>query len=389
MVRRHPKLSKSNSFFLFGPRGSGKTTLIKERYQSENNLFIDLLDEKMESRYWSDPDLLFNDVSRIKKGWVIIDEVQKIPKLLDIVHKSIEAYKTKFILTGSSSRKLKRGGANLLAGRAFLYHLFPLTYLELKEKFDLNFTLQWGALPKIFQFDSDKDRRDFLISYTKTYLKEEIIAEQIIRNIDGFRSFLEVAAQMNGKTLNFLKISRECGVDSKTVNSYFQILEDTLVGFWVPGFHKSIRKAQKIQPKFYFFDLGVLRALEGTLESKPISGTSVYGQYFESFVINEILRYNSYTQKDYRISHYQTSTGQEIDLILSKGTQDILIEIKSTQQIDRVEVEKFARISKGFKKSSSYFISQDKVISEIEGVRCMPWQNAIEEIFELSNFLDN
>lgn len=387
MVKRHTKLTKSNSFFLFGPRGSGKSTLIKTLFQSGDNLFIDLLDEKMESRYWRDPDLLFNDVAQIKKGWVIIDEVQKIPKLLDVVHKSIEFYNTKFILTGSSARKLKRGGANLLAGRAFLYHLFPLTFLELKEQFDLNFVIQWGSLPKIFQFTDDNDRRDFLISYTKTYLKEEIIAEQIIRNVEGFRSFLEVAAQMNGKSLNFLKISRECGVDSKTVHSYFQILEDTLVGFWVPGFHKSVRKAQKAQPKFYFFDLGVLRALDGNLDSKPIAGTSFYGQYFESFVVNEIFRYNSYTQKDFHISHYQTSTGQEIDLILSKGMQNILIEIKSTRQIDRVEVEKFARISTGFKKSRRYFLSQDTVISEIEGVRCTPWQVAIKEIFELDKFL--
>lgn len=384
MVKRYPKLSNSNSFFLFGPRGAGKSTLVKERFQDERNLFIDLLDEKTESRYWNDPDLLFNDVSRIKNAWVIIDEVQKIPKLLDLVHKSIETYKTKFILTGSSARKLKRGGANLLAGRAFLYYLYPLTYLELKKQFDLNFVIQWGSLPKIFQFDSFDEKRDFLISYTKTYLKEEIIAEQIIRNVDGFRSFLEIAAQMNGKALNFLKIGRECGIDSKTVTSYFQILEDTLVGFWVPGYHRSVRKAQKIQPKFYFFDLGILRALEGTLDSKPIPGTSMYGQYFESFVINEIFRFNSYTQKDFRISHYQTSTGQEIDLILSKGLQDILIEIKSTKQIDRVEVEKFARISSAFKKSKRYYLSQDEMISEIEGVRCMPWHKAIEEIFQLA-----
>lgn len=385
MVRRYPKLSNSNSFFLFGPRGAGKSTLIKERYSSPNNLYIDLLDEKTESRYWNDPDLLFHDVARIKNAWVIIDEVQKIPKLLDLVHKSIETHKTKFILTGSSARKLKRGGANLLAGRAFLYYLYPLTYLELKKDFDLSFVLHWGSLPKIFQFDSFDERRDFLLSYTKTYLKEEIIAEQIIRNIDGFRSFLEVAAQMNGKTLNFLKIGRESGIDSKTVNSYFQILEDTLVGFWVPGYHRSIRKAQKIQPKFYFFDLGILRALEGTLESKPVPGTSMYGQYFESFVVNEIFRFNSYTQKDFRISHYQTSTGQEIDLILSKGLQDILIEIKSTKQIDRVEVEKFARISSGFKKATRYLLSQDEVITEIEGVKCMPWHKGIEEIFKIKD----
>ena len=387
MFHRYAKLSKSNSFFLFGARGSGKSTLIKDRYLKPDTLLIDLLDERSESRYWNDPDLLLADIkahqSSNKGAWVIIDEVQKIPKLLDLVHKAIEEHKTKFVLTGSSACKLKRGGANLLAGRAFLFYLFPLTYLELGEKFDLQQVLSWGSLPKVFQFKSNDDKINYLLSYAKTYLKEEIISEQIIRNIDGFRGFLEVAAQMNGKALNFSKIGRDCGVDSKTVMSFYQVLEDTLMGFWLPGYHKSVRKAQKLQPKFFLFDLGVQRALEGSLDSPPVPGTSLYGQYFESFVINEIFRINSYSQKDFRMSHYQTSTGQEIDLILSKGMKDLLVEIKSTSKIDRVDVEKMARITAGFKNSKKYFISQDSRASVISDVHCFHWQDFIKEIFRV------
>lgn len=381
MFQRIAKLSKSNSFFLFGPRGCGKSTLIKELYLNANSLLIDLLKDETESRYWSNPDLLLADVKSYKKGWVIIDEVQKNSKLLDLVHKSIEDDKIKYVLTGSSARKLKRGGANLLAGRAFLYYLFPLTHKELDKKFDLQEVLSWGALPKIFHYKSDADKKEYLKSYAKTYLKEEIISEQIIRNVEGFRNFLDVAAQMNGKALNFSKISRECGVDHKTVASFYQILEDTLMGFILPAYHKSVRKAQKLQPKFYFFDLGVQRALEGSLDSKPVTGTSLYGQYFEAFVINEIYRFNSYSGKDFRLSHYQTSTGQEIDLILSKGMKDILVEIKSTRSVDPVEVEKVANISKGFKNAKIYYISQDTIASEIAGIHCRHWKDFIDEVF--------
>jgi predicted AAA+ superfamily ATPase len=380
MFLRIAKLSKSHSFFLFGPRGSGKSTLIQNRFSLGSSIYIDLLKAENENRYRKNPDLLLNDVKAHKNKWIIIDEVQKIPKLLDLVHVAIEEYKSKFILTGSSARKLKRGGANLLAGRAFLFYLFPLTHVELADQFHLQDVLCWGSLPKIFELD-DVDKKNFLVSYVQTYLKEEIISEQIIRNVEGFRNFLDVAAQMNGRALNFSKISRECGVDSKTVISYYQILEDTLMGFFLNGYHNSIRKAQKAQPKFYFFDLGVVRTLEGSLDSEPVPKTSVYGNYFECFVVNEVFRFNSYSGKDYKLSQYQTSTGQEIDLILSKGVKTILIEIKSTNKIDSTEVIKFSRISEGFKNAKRYFVSQDKMRSEIENVTCLHWKDFIKEIF--------
>ncbi len=372
---------------MFGPRGSGKSTLMRDLFIGQNILYIDLLTDVDESRYSRNPDLLYTDAIAKKYDWVVIDEVQKLPKLLDIVHKAIEEKKIRFALTGSSARKLKRDGSNLLAGRAFVYNLFPFSCLELKDNFNLSDFLQWGSLPKIFSYDNKEDKKMFLNSYVRTYLKEEILIEQLVRNIDGFRDFLEIAAQMNGKELNFSKISRECGIDSKTVKEYFQILEDTLIGFWVPGFHQSVRKAQKFQPKFYFFDLGVLRSLDGSLDSPPVPGTSIYGQYFESFLINEIYRLNIYSQKNLKISHYQTTTGGEIDLVLSKGLKKYLIEIKSTKAIDAQEVHEFERLAKAFNSSEKYFISQDPKPSKIGDVRCLHYLDFLKEFFNFDSLL--
>lgn len=381
MFQRLSKLSKTNSFFLFGARGTGKSTLIADRFRGKNCLYLDLLEDRVESRYGGDPDLLLHDVAAGNYDWVVLDEIQKVPKLLDVVHQIIVQKKQKFVLTGSSARKLKRGGGNLLAGRAFLFHLFPLTARELGKVFDLQEVLTWGSLPNIFSHESAEDKKNYLRSYARTYLREEILVEQLVRNVNGFRGFLEVAAQMNGKSINFSKIARDSGVDSKTVTSFFQILEDTLLGFWLPGFHRSVRKAQKLQPKFFIFDLGIQRALEGSLDSAPVPGTSAYGYCFETWLITEIHRMNSYSEKDFRMSHYQTATGQEIDLILSRGTKDHLIEIKSTNNIDPVEVRHLALLAKAFKGASVFYLSQDKIPSLIDGVRCLHWQDFLEEFF--------
>lgn len=340
--------------------------------------------DEAESRYKKNPDLLIADIKALgSKEWIVIDEVQKIPKLLDLVHKLIVERKIKFALTGSSSRKLKREGANLLAGRAFVQNLFPLTFFELNEKFNLNEVLKWGSMPQIYSYDNETDKKLFLNSYIKTYLKEEIILEQLVRNVEGFRDFLEIAAQMNGRTINLSKIAREASIDSKTVKEYFQILEDTLIGFWVPGYHKSVRKAQTFQSKFYLFDVGIQRAIEGSLDSPPVPGTSAYGQYFENYFFTEVFRFNEYSQKNYKISHYNTSTGQEIDLILSKGRKTMAIEIKSREGLDPVSVREFSRRADAIPDAQKYWVSLDKTSSEIEGVRCLFYQNFLKEVFEL------
>jgi predicted AAA+ superfamily ATPase len=190
-------------------------------------------------------------------------------------------------LTSSSARKLKRGSANLLAGRAFTYKLFPLTHLELAKQFDLNQALTYGTLPKLLEYEDNNDKVEFLRSYTQTYLREEIQIEQLVRRLNPFRDFLELAAQNNGEILNYTKISRDIGVDHKTVANYYQILEDTLVGFYLPPFHKSVRKRQLESPKFYLFDTGVKRALERSFNIPLNKRSYAYGKAFEHFVILE------------------------------------------------------------------------------------------------------
>ncbi|MBF0205400.1 MAG: ATP-binding protein [Oligoflexia bacterium] len=375
----------SQSFFLFGARGTGKSTFLKQQFPLGGDAYvIDLLDSEQEDLYARNPKHLANKLASMKvpPEWVFIDEVQRIPRLLDLVHKLIEEKNQKFILSGSSARKLKRGGANLLAGRAFVNYLFPMTEQELGEAFDLDFVLRWGSLPKIFSFKDDQERKAYLRAYALTYIKEEIQMEQIVRQLDPFRSFLDVAAQINGRIINCSNIANDVGVDSKTVSNYYQILEETWIGFYLPHFHLSVRKSQKIHPKFYFFDLGVCSTLAGSIDSKPTPSTSSYGQLFEQFFICEIFRLNQYTQKDYRLSFYATKNGAEIDLILSKGRKHILVKIKSSSKIDEGEVNKLARIAAEFPTPNEiFYVSQFPEEIKIDQVICCHWRSFLNKMF--------
>ncbi|MBX7113863.1 MAG: AAA family ATPase [Myxococcaceae bacterium] len=377
MFHRLIKPSFSNSFFLFGARGTGKTTWLEGHLPGAH--VIDLLEDRWETRYQRSADQLKADLEALhpRPEWVVIDEVQKVPKLLDTVHQLIEKKRWRFALTGSSARKLKRGGANLLAGRAFEYRLFPLTSVELGKNFVLDDVLNWGSLPKIFSLDA-LDRADFLRAYASTYLREEILQEQLVRNGVAFRQFLEVAAQENGKTLNFTKIGRDVGVDVKTAQTFFQILEDTLVGFFLPAFHRSTRKSVRQQPKFYLFDLGVKRALQSALNEQLTPRTSGYGDAFEHFVIGEVLRLNHYARSDWNLFYYQTHAGGALDLVLHRGKRTVAVEIKSTDRVDEVEVRRMARVAEGIRSTQRFFVSNDTVASEREGVRCVHWRSFLE-----------
>ena len=224
---------------------------------------MDLLDSSVKERFLRNPSEFYAIVQAFppETRHVVIDEIQKVPKLLDEVHRLIEETDKIFILTGSSAQKLKHGGANLLAGRAFVYHLFSLSCFELKDQFNLDQALRWGTLPKIFSLKEDAEKNEFLRAYSDTYLKEEIWNEQVIRKLQPFRRFLEVAAQCNGKIINYAHIARDVGVDGKTIKEYFCILEDTMIGFFLEPFHHSFRKRLVEKPKFYFFDPGVVRSL--------------------------------------------------------------------------------------------------------------------------------
>ena len=383
MFKRTIKLKTTNSHFLFGPRGTGKTTLLKSLYQEEKVLYIDLLSPVEEDIFARKPDELEQRISAIPGSCkqVIIDEIQKVPKLLDVIHGLIENTNIQFILTGSSARKLKRGGSNLLAGRAFVFNLFALTHHEIGKSFNLIKALRWGTLPRIYQLSKSTDKAEFLKAYVLTYLNEEIKAEQIIRKLDPFRQFLEVAAQSNAKIINYSKIADDVGVDIKTIQSYFSILEDTLIGIILPAFHKSVRKRQMSNPKFYLFDTGAKRALERTLTVDIQEGTYEFGNLFETFIINEIIRLNSYARKDWQFYYLKTGGGVEVDIVIERpGKPLALIEIKSASSISRRDIKGLQQISRDLKPCCAYCFSRDIHRKKIDDVMCLPWEKGIKEL---------
>ena len=389
MIQRMVKCSKIKSFFLFGGRAVGKSVYLQnqwsKKFKKDEIFWVDLLEPEMERELSLRPSRLIEQIDALKKipKFIVIDEIQKIPKLLDVVHQLIQSRNLKFALTGSSVRKLKYGSANLLAGRAFLYKLFPLTFLELKNEFDLDQVLQFGSLPEIFNLKSRKDKIRYLNTYVHTYLKEEIISEQLIRNIEPFRHFLEVAGQCNGTILNHSKIAREAGIDYKNSQRYFEILEDTLLGFHIPFFSMSIRKQQSKASKFYLFDLGVARALAGLLNVKIQPSIYSFGNCFEHLVITEIHRLNEYLEAHYKLSYFHSKNGLEIDLILQKGQENILIEIKSKNKVIPDDLRHLRVIKKDIPKAKCFVLSLDEVNRKKDGISILHWQTGIKRIFKL------
>lgn len=372
-----------NSFFLFGPRGTGKTTFLKRIFENHQPLWLDLLDPKTEDRYARNPDTLIQEIdgSSGKVDWVVIDEVQKLPKLLDAVHLLIEKRRVKFALTGSSARKLRKGAANLLGGRAHVFNLFPLTALEWGGNFDLGAALRWGALPAVATFKEEAVKKEFLRAYALTYLKEEIWSEHIIRRLDPFRRFLEIAAQMNGAIINYDNIAKDIGADLKTVQSYYEILEDTLVGILLDPFHHSLRKRQRKNPKFYFFDTGVKNALERTLDQPLLAGSYAFGQAFEHFILLEAHRLNSYRRKDFRFSYLRTKDDAEIDLIIERpGLPAALVEIKSTDRVKEKDTRTLDRFLKDFGNAEAFCLSRDPIAKKIGSVSVLPWEQGLGEL---------
>ena len=384
-------LKTKRSFFLFGPRGTGKSTLLRKHFpESAKVLWINLLQAEVEDRYRSDPGLLTQLVSQKKPKIIIIDEVQKVPELLDEVHHLIESTKVQFVLSGSSARKLKRGGANLLAGRASAFYLDALSVFELGKFFKLQDTLELGCLPYLAVGPKGKntlkksDKIDFLRSYVLTYLKEEILVEQLIRKVRPFRAFLEVAAQMNGKIIEPTKIGKDIAVDEKTVAEYFSILEDTLVGFLLYPYHRSIRKKQGKKPKFYWFDSGVKRALDGTLEVNLAPQTSAFGEAFEHLVILEAVKRARQFSPDTKFSFFRTSDGQqEVDLIIESPNRKVaLIEIKSSKKLVGNDAAKtLLHLKDDFVKPECFVLSLDPIERSSEGISYLHWENGLDYLF--------
>lgn len=317
-----------SSILLLGPRGTGKSTWIRQNFP--NSIIYDLLDTSESLRLSKEPHLLHQELAHLKENtWVVIDEIQKVPALLDEVHRLIEDRHLRFVLSGSSARKLKRGGPNLLAGRARMTELFPLVSAEVNFQLPLPNVLQYGMLPLAY---TSEDSQSYLRTYAETYLQEEIKAEALTRNIGSFSRFLEIAARQNGQITNVAGIARDAQVARQTVHGYFDILVDTLIGYWLYPWKLKRATKQTAHPKFYFFDAGVARALSGRLPYPPFQ--EELGSLLETFILHEVRAYLSYSKLYYPIHYWSSHYGVEVDLFCETKEGYLAMEIKSTSRWD-------------------------------------------------------
>ncbi len=379
--REIPFRNFKSSLFLFGPRMTGKTHLLS---QLKTDAFYDLLDPHLEIHFRTHPQEFWEELSVLKPGSrVVIDEIQKLPVLLDYVQMGIDRKKMQFLLSGSSARKLKKRGANLLGGRALHFTLHPLTMKELGSHFCLSNVLNFGSLPLISTLLAEGEKKtavEQLKSYVITYIKEEIQAEAHVRHLDSFLRFLHVASQCNGQMIEFTNISRECAVHQNTVKEYYSLLEDTLIGHFIWPFNRSERK--KSRPKFYFFDCGVIKALQKRLTSQP--SPEELGFLFETWIVNELIRIRDYCRYEHRISLWRKGHWEIDFLIESAGKPLMAIECKSGRQIaNRKSVEAF---QKDFPKVPVIICSlQDKRKRKIgENLWLEPYKNVLSRYRNLS-----
>ncbi|MBI5098554.1 MAG: ATP-binding protein [Nitrospirae bacterium] len=318
MVNRALKLPANKSFFLFGPRQTGKTTLINSVFK-DKIYKINLLLSDQFFKYSKDPSLLRREVMEKRKSikHVFIDEVQRVPELLNEVQHLIDSTSLYFIMSGSSARKLKRGYANLLGGRAVQRFLFPFMWQEVSRKAQLIHFLRFGSLPPVFLAETESDKIDLLNAYVDIYLREEIQAEGIVRQIGAFSRFLDMAASQFGEIVNYSTVARECQQAVMTVKTYYEILVDTLIGFRLEPWRKSVRKRLSGHPKFYLFDNGVTNIINRY--DHAISDPNLLGRLFEQFIIIETIKWIKTSQKMIDLYYWRTNTGAEVDLLVERS----------------------------------------------------------------------
>jgi predicted AAA+ superfamily ATPase len=388
-IDRLLRLPDNNTFFLFGPRQTGKSTLLQQTYGDKRCLRYDLLNTETYTRLLSRPELLRMEVetamARGEGRRVLIDEIQRVPALLDEVHSLVETYKDlRFALSGSSARKLKRTHANMLGGRAWTLRLYPLTAHEIGPSFALADTLRFGALPSVVLSPDDTARSELLRSYVDTYIREEIEMEAQLRNLGAFLRFLPLVASENGAQVNFLNLARELSLSRDSVRSYYQILEDTLLGFFLLPFAKSVRKKIARHPKFYFFDCGVVRALQKKLSVPLIEESEEYGRAFEHFMIAEIIRLNDYLRLDLDISFYRTGSGSEVDCILTLPSGDFwAIEIKATKSPSSSQCAGLRSFRESFPKATCLLACRTPQPLQLGPFTAHPWQEVLQMIYDL------
>ena len=367
------------SIFLLGARQTGKSTLLRQLYPGAK--YYDLLLSDVYRSLLNRPSLIREELDaegisgRSQKSPVIIDEVQKIPELLDEVHWLIENRGIKFILCGSSARKLRRGHANLLGGRAVKRELKPLVFAEVPQ-ISLEKALTSGLLPRHYISDAPQE---LINTYVGSYLKEEIAAEALTRNLPAFSRFMEVAALSNGEIVNYLNIARECGVSAPTVKEYYQILCDTLIANELPAFAKRKKRRLIFAPKYYFFDVGLISVL--TRRGKVVHGTETFGRAFEHYMQMELVAHREYSGLRYLLSYWRTASQFEVDFVL--GDAEVAIEVKSSVLAKDQHLKGLRAFKEEHQSARCILVSLDKSARKTrDEIEIMPWAIFLEKLWD-------
>ena len=363
-----PALMKKKSHFLFGPRQTGKTSLI--RHTLKGVRVYDLLDTSIYLALSQNPGRIGQELTT-KDRLVVIDEIQRLPDLLNEVHRLIETRGIRFLLTGSSARKLRRGGVNLLGGRARTKYLHPLTYKELGDKFDLARAIERGLLPSIYFSD---DPRADLQAYAGSYLQEEILAEGATRNLPAFSRFLKVAALCNSQIVNFTNISNDAQVARTTVYEYFEILKDTLILYELPAWRKSKKRKPLASSKYYFFDVGVVSVLQGR-KFRP--GTPEFGEAFETYLVHELINYSDYVSGE-NLSYWRSTSGFEVDFIIGDHTA---VEVKAKENLSVSDLKPLRALSEEKKLKRYLCVSLEPRRRRFEDVMVLPYKDFLEALW--------
>ena len=360
IIQLHNELD--SSIFLFGARQTGKTTVLRQQFPDA--IFIDLLNTEVCERYRRRPTTLYETlIDKPEETLVIIDEIPEVPELLNEVHRLIVEKRLLFILCASSARKLKRKGHNTLGGRALPVYLYPLVSAEIPD-FDIDRAVTYGMIPSHYLA---RNPHRMLSAYIDVYLKEEIKEEALVRNLSSFHRFLEIAALSNGEMINYKNIAQECGVHATTVSSYFDILEDTLIGYRIPAYTKVMRRRLVQAPRFYFFDIGIANHLLHRKEL--VRGSIDYGHAFEHLVVQEVYAYLHYHHCDEHLSYWRTYTGIEVDLVI--GDAQVAIEIKSATEILPRHIKNLKIFAEEYPQSRRIIVSLDPFTRKIDDIECL------------------
>ena len=366
------KTIERKSLFLFGPRQTGKSFYLKHHF--ENALYYDLLKTDLFFRLVSNPSLLREEVLADNDDKIIIiDEIQKLPILLDEVHWLIEEYGRRFILTGSSARKLKYGASNLLGGRALTKHLYPLVSTEIID-YDLERIINFGSLPAIY--DSPEPVED-LEAYVGTYLKEEIQAEGVIRNLEKFAKFLNLASITNTEILNYTSIGSDLGLPAKTIREYFRILEDTLIGILLEPYTKTIKRKATTKAKFYYFDIGVANILANRFSIKPQS--ELFGKVFEHFICLELHAYLNYHKIRKTLTFWRSKSGYEVDFLIG---DTIAIEVKGTAMVKDKHCRGLNALAEDLELDHKIIVSMDLNRRLLGDVEVIPYREFLQQLWD-------